>query len=114
MQESPYCFVDVETEHRLLEAISTRCAADWLTDVHQFAPLLVHLMRECRRASVDHLEPVVREIVREHTRVPAFSGDEEEIDQHVAILIEAMDEVRDDQIRAGRWSDCPVPPMMFG
>jgi len=114
MRDSPYCFVDVETEHRLLEAISTRCAADWLSDVHQFAPHLVHLMRECRESSVDQIEPVVREIVLEHTRDRSFDCQEDEIDRHVEIILDAMDRVRNEQVRAGKWSDAPVPPMMFG
>jgi len=114
MQDSPYCHLDVETEHELLEAISTRCAADWLTDVHKFAPRLVHLLCETRDGPMKRLEPTVREILREQSQAQGFNADSDAIDQHVTIVLESMEQVRRDRIRRGDWSTAPVPPQMFG
>lgn len=114
MSESLFCHIDVETEHRLIEAITARCAADWVTDVHRYAPQLVHLMAQGRHEPAKNHATTIRQIVNAYSRVNAFNASPEEMERHIQIIIMAMDELRRDQLKAGEWSDAPVPPMMFG
>jgi len=114
MNDSLYCHLDLETERELIETISTRCAADWIADVHKFAPHLVHLLQESHRTPAREHAATVRQIVADHSRTQEFSRDLVAIEKKLEVIIESMEQVRKHRLASGQWSDAPVPPMMFG
>lgn len=114
MNDSLYCHIDVDTEHELIDTISTRSAAEWIADVHNFVPHLVHLLQESHHTPAKQHAPTVRQIVTEHCRTQMFERNAEAIDKQIDVILDAMEQVRRQRLKSGTWSDAPVPPMMFG
>jgi len=108
---------DEQAEARLIELIASRCAAEWVTDLHRVVPRLIQLLAESGEGHLHHLHPQVDLIVRDVLdagECDSVSPDPHHVAHQVDQLLQAMAELRRERRNAGDWSAAPVPPIMFG
>lgn len=110
------CHVNPVVQQRLIDAICERAQSKWRGELCYLAPMLLDLVTESHERPVEDLEPAIRALLREHSRVtadPVFF-DPRAFDHHVQLLVEELESIRREQVAQGAWSEACVPPQMFG
>ena len=110
------CQTNPRLQERLVHAIRQRAHHNWVEDLCHLAPMLIELLGEQHDRPVDQTEPAIRALLREHSRVTAdpIFFDPRAFDRHVRMLLVELESLRREQLEEGEWSDCEVPPQMFG
>jgi len=118
MMTQTFCQIDRESEHRLVESVASRAADEWVAQLHLYAPQLVNLMAEAHDRPMKLFTSQVRRLVQEYEHCDeggdACGHDEATLEQHVQLLIEALEELRRERFREDRWAFVPAAPPMFG
>ena len=113
----------------LLESELRKEQEDWVkADVTEgtFCPVvwvlhdLMQLVSECHDQPVRQLEPAIRRIILEQESADVHGDDvvdalsQARVERHVNAVIDVLEQIRQQAVHNGQWSDAPVTPLMFG
>ncbi len=112
------CVIDRETEHRVIEAVASHAGGEWVAQLHIYAPQLVQLMFEAQDRPMRQFTSRIRRLVLEYEHCDdggdACGWDDQALDEHVQVLVEALEQVRRDRLARDGWSHMPAALPMFG
>jgi len=95
------CTIDREAEHQLIETVASRAPAEWVAQMHLYAPQLIHLMAEARGRPMRAFTPQIRRLVSDYEHFDdggdACSHDTEALETHVQRLVDALEQLRRDR-----------------
>ncbi len=112
------CTIDREAELRLIETVASHAAAEWVAQLHVYAPQLIHLMDEAYDRPMRAFTPQVRQLICEYEHFDdcgdTCSHDPATLEAHVKLLIECLEELHRDRMKRESWHAMPAAPPMFG